>query len=353
MADPAEFSPADLDHLEDGLEGLEFAPPARETAPHVRRRLEDYRNILALSRAAMPMVEVPRGLLDDVLAQARASAEVPSITPVAAVPPPRPGFWARVRRFGLLPGVALAGTAAIVMLMVERDPKVESGARVADDRVVAKPAVDGRARAAEAAPAASAEPPSPVAAEANDRSDALAGKTAEPITTPGAAPPASKPAENPSPEAPASPVSRKGMDKKEDLGVVEESEKSGGQAEAKLADAEMARWDTIARGDRKRHRGECGEARNEYTLALDDVDARVRARAHAGLGLCDAMRGDRSSADAAYKVARELDAEIAGFIDNERARGSGAAPAKAKPKAAKSKVVDEPPPQTGQNDPFE
>jgi hypothetical protein len=345
MVDHAEFSAHELDHLEDALEGLELAPPV-EGAPQIRRRLEEYRNILTLSRAAMPMVEVPRGLLDDVLAQARAAAEVPALTPAAALPPPRPGFWSRMRRFGLLPGVALAGTAAIVMLMVERKPE-ELAAAKAEPAAAGAPA-DARARAVQSAPA---EEKSEVRASAETQTAAPADVAAPKPTAPAAEPPpapgrSSALGYDAAPDAPgdAGAGAEKG---KREAPAAEEAE----QSERKVIDAEMARWDTIVRGDRARHRGDCGEARSEYVLALDDVDARVRARAHAGLGLCDAAEGDRTRADAAYKVARELDGEIARFIENERSRGAGSSGGLAKPKAASKAKVD-PPPQIDQLDPF-
>lgn len=350
MAEHAEFSSAELDHLEDALEGLEFAP-SREGAPHVRRRLDEYRNILALSRAAMPMVEVPRGLLDDVLAQARAAAEVPTLTPAAALPPPRPSFWSRVRRFGLLPGVALAGTAAVVMLMVERKPESLSVAR---SEPAAAAAPESRAGAAlEPAPADAkkeARAPSPVAAQTAAPDAATALPSAAPAAE-APPPPARSGAEKLEEELEAPAEIGAGNDEgnKKDMPAADELE----QSERKVVDAEIPRWDIIKRGDGHRHRGDCGAARNEYSLALDDVDARVRARAHAGLGLCDAARGDRSSADAAYKAARALDGEIATFIENERPRGAGTSGGNAKPKAA-SKAKAEPPPQqqVDQLDPF-
>lgn len=343
MAEHAEFSAAELDHLEDALEGLEFAPP-REGAPHVRHRLDEYRNILALSRAAMPMVEVPRGLLDDVLAQARAAAEVPALTPVSALPPPRPGFWSRLRRFGLLPGVALAGTAAIVMLMVERKPD-ELAAAKSEPAPVAGPA-DARARAVQSAPAETkAEARAPVEAQTAAPADVAAPKPTAPAAEP---PPA--PGRSSALGYDAALDAPKDADEGAEKGK-REAPAAAEQSDRKVVDAEMARWDTISRGDRARHRGECGEARSEYALALDDVDARVRARAHAGLGLCDAAEGDRTRADAAYKVARELDGEIVRFIENERARGAGSSGGLAKPKAASKAKVD-PPPQVDQLDPL-
>lgn len=352
-----EWSSTELDHLEDALEGLELAPPV-DGAPAIRRRLDEYRNILTLSRAAMPMVEVPRGLLDSVLAEARASVEAPAITPSVS-PRPRESFWQRLRKFALLPGVALAGTAAAVLFMVER--KDETAAQVVVAAKSDAKTADARKEVAtvESAPTPTA---APGAAAGEDRSGAQA-VAAEPAPPPAMMPSAT----------PASPVAEPeaAERKREDAGaVVQESpndddaadlQLGDGKSDAKkgktLADAETPRWDIIARGDRARHRGDCMAARNEYALALDDVDARVRARAHAGLGLCDAADGDRKSADAAYTAARELDGEIVAFIDDERPRAAGTSPAKAKPKAAskKSKAAETPtePQQQNALDPLE
>lgn len=344
MADPAEFSPVELDRMEDALETLELADVHDEPSIAVRRRLTDYRQILALSRAAMPMVEVPRGLLDNVLAEARAAAEVPVVAPepIAAAPP---SLWTRVRRALLLPGVALATTAALVLLIVERDDKSAESAVSGAPQQVAKSdraqggaqvvgerrAEDQRANSDDAPP----PPPEPAAGIAAPGSASTPTTTALPQAAPAIAPKA---------EAPVT-------EKKGDLGRADEqAEAADDYAKQKPADANEAervvdrdatpRWDIIARGDRARQKDDCGSARSEYTLALDDMDARVRARAHAGIGLCEAASGRRSAADAAYKQARELDPEIATWIDENRPRGgsssgsSNAARAAKKPKAA-------------------
>jgi hypothetical protein len=343
MVDHAEFSAHELDHLEDALEGLELAPPV-EGAPQIRRRLEEYRNILTLSRAAMPMVEVPRGLLDGVLAEARASVETPAITPSVAAPQPE-SFWSKLRKFALLPGVALAGTAAVVLFMVDR--KDETAAQVvAASKADAKVATAVEQRKNDEGERA-AEAPAPGAAATGSRA--------------AAAEPAPPPAPTSTPVAPAAAPEPEVAERKREDAAAERQEESpnddgdaqaglgGAKQDKKVADAETPRWDIIARGDRARHRGDCKVARNEYALALDDVDTRVRARAHAGLGLCDAAEGDRKSADAAYTAARELDGEIVAFIDDERPRAAGTSPAKAKPKAASKKSKSDTPPEQQQN----
>lgn len=343
MADPAEFSPVELDRMEDALETLELADVHDEPSAALRRRLQDYRQILTLSRAAMPMIEVPRGLLDNVLAEARAAAEVPVVAPIAAAPAPSPSMWTRLRRALLLPGVALATTAALVLLIVERNDKSEAPVSGAAQQVAKNdqaPATDktivSETRAADARASTDDAPPPPPEPAAGI---AAPGGASTPTTTtlPQAAP-AIAPKEEPA-----------AAEKKGELGRADE-QAEGDYAKQKPADANEAervvdqdatpRWDIIARGDRARHQGNCDVAKSEYTLALDDLDARVKARAYAGLGLCEAADGRRSAADAKYEQARELDAEIAEFIKNEKPRGgsssgsSNAARAAKKPKAA-------------------
>lgn len=341
MADPAEFAPHELDRIEDALESLEFAPAHDDAAPMVRRRLDDYRSILALSRQAMPMVEVPRGLLDGVLAQARAAADAPAVAAAPSLAPERPSFWSRLRKAALIPGVALAGTAALVLVMVQGERS---------ESVATAPAP---ARTDEAQPA-SAAAPTPTVTESSrgvrfqasegEAQDAAAQRpgvagsaTPEPTAAP-AAPVTTTPREleQKLEEAPQEELSA------DDLAPSKKSAEKvppvADEQQRKPADGDPPRWDIIARGDRARHRGDCESARSEYSLALGDADARVQARAHAGLGLCDAMGGDRKSADAAYKLARDLDGEIASFIDTERPKApASSSKAKAKPAKPQSK----------------
>lgn len=333
MADPAEFSPQELDHIEDSLEGLEFAPTLHDAAPPVRRRLDDYRQILALSRSALPMVEVPRGLLDGVLAEARAAAEVHAVTPSVVPAPERPSMWTRLRKLALIPGLALAGTAALVLVMVERGADNKAADRPASTEVAAAKA--DHAQAAERGPVDGSrrENQAPAPTQAVTQVPTAAPPPAGP-GSPAAATPVAKPeARDEFAKGAAAPVEESNAEdvQAEDTrGKSQLERREADKTTEKPADGDPPRWDIIARGDRARQRGDCSTARSEYSLALSDADARVQARAHAGLGLCDAMGGDRKAADAAYKVARDLDGEIVAFIDAERPR---APVSKAKPKA--------------------
>jgi hypothetical protein len=336
MVEPAELRPEELDRLEDALELLEVAD-ADDPSPAVRHRLGDFRKILQLSRSVLPMVDVPHGILDRVIAEARQAAEVPSVAPVLDPPPATQplGFWAKMRRFALLPGVALAGAAALVLLMVERSPEhsVSSG-ELRDEiaRVDAKSAAADEDRARfDAMPAREqAEAPPPPTA------GALApGVRSEAAAVPAA--PAPTTATTPVPEPAA--VQEKSKSELADMPEKKSAEEEDSPAD--IGDGGTPRWDIIARGDRARHKGNCGAARTEYKLALGDADARVRARAHAGIGLCSAVEGQPSAADSAYKAARELDPEISGFIDSERPRGAGTGSSNAARASKKAKPAQQ------------
>jgi hypothetical protein len=109
--------------------------------------------------------------------------------------------------------------------------------------------------------------------------------------------------------------------------------KSGGSA-----GPASGRWDIISRGDRLRQAGDCVAARDEYAVALEDDEPRVRARAFAGIGLCDAAAGDEASADANYERARVLDGEVGSFIESQSERSRGGDKKSRKP-AKKSKIA--------------
>ncbi len=327
MADPAEFAPADLDRIEDALEFLERDPGPDEPSYAIRQRLADYRQIAALSRAAMPMVEPPRHVLEQILARAHEACELPSISP-AVEDPPRPvreGLWTRVRRFVLVPGVAVAGTAAIVLIMVQqRDaPTLDQSAAAPASRIESR-GEDYREPSFVGPPAPAASPaqgPLPVvkleSAVQSDSNSAVERAPAKEVDGPTVAG-----ADN---VAPALGDLQGGLQEQQRKAAsTPASPAAPAVASPKPVDPASPRWDIIARGDRARHKSDCDLAASEYRLALDDPDTRVRARAQAGLGLCKAANGDTAGADAAYQAARELDPEILAFIEDERPRGAGA-----------------------------
>jgi hypothetical protein len=343
-----DLGPDELDRLEDALEGLELDGALErwsedELGPQVYARLVDYRAVLAATREAMPLEDVRAGVLDGVLAQAEQAAAMPAVAAGGAQEP----WWSRLRRSFMVPALALAGTAALVLWVL--DPK-DQVAVIDSPAPPAAPAADEARARTEAEPQStpSATPAMPVEAAARL-------EEAEPSVAPsddaegalvtgeaGGAKDSDK----------AAPAKLTEGDTRTDRATDALGSVSGGavgragavpgaaQSQTKATSggsSTAGRWDIVARGDRARQAGNCIAARDEYALALEDDEPQVRARAFAGLGLCDAAVGDEASADANYERARSLDDGIAGFIasQSERSRTEKKSP---KP-ARKSKLA--------------
>ncbi len=331
----SDFTPDELDRLEDALSALGEPAASGEAAsgldalpPKLRQRLGEYDAILALAREALPPEDVDPGVLAGILAEARQAA------PAAAQPVERgPSLWERLRRSFALPGLALAGTAA-VLLWVAR-PDADEATRPAElSRTIEaapSPAAPEATRPAEA----EAAPPVPedMADESarKDSADGLAGAPAQPAAAPveleprrdaptksksGAYPP-SRPAAKKAELGDSMPLP--GLDVSEEKRVD--------------ADKESVR-DQLDRGEAARNKGRCGEAEAEYTaVARSNGPARERARALAGLGLCREVEGDGANAERYFAEARELDPSVSSWIRGERETLTKRA---AKPKKAKA-----------------
>lgn len=332
----AELSPAQLDRLEDALERLEHEgtleqllgddPDGVASAdPVVAERFDDYRQIIALSREAMPIEEVPDGLLDDVLAQAKAAAAAPAA--VAA----RESWWKRWSTSLFVPAVALAGTAALVLWIGQPDDVSVGEAEPANTPVAAADDMAEEEQAQrEQAPAAAAKPAA-LERGAVEKKDAEGGEApADEAPPPQAATP-----------VPADPEPSAGAVVNEDPApeadeVLQTYGRPGAAPAVPAANDDAkggssGRWDLVSRADAARQAGDCVSARSDYAIALEDDLAQVRARATAGIGLCDALDGNQASADANYDRARELDSEISAFIDSQ------IQPSKPRPKKRRSK----------------
>jgi tetratricopeptide (TPR) repeat protein len=296
MVDSAELTPAELDRIEDALEELDDLEGAFEDAsPLVQRRLASYREILRMSRVALPLQEVPAGVLDGVLEHARASADAT----VLEVPheAPRPSWWERWRTALLVPGVAVATAALVVVVingsLVDKAPEQTHLAR--------SEAVEAEVDKAEADSAAAAIVREEEKAEGS--AEAAAATALE--------------------DAPM--LEQKASAKPEPESELEPEPAAVGRTDG----AGSPRWDIVARGDRARRDGDCKRASAEYAMALTDEDAHVRARAYAGLGLCDAVEGRYKEASDRYQRAKELDPQMESFIDDQRPVGAAGGGGKA------------------------
>ncbi|MEM6292475.1 MAG: hypothetical protein AAGA54_14465 [Myxococcota bacterium] len=284
----ARLGPDELDRLEDALEGLEHLDDLSDSSPLVSARLADFKAILEASREALPLEDVPSGLLAGVIEEARMSPE--DIT-VSVGEREATSLWQRLRKSLLLPGLAVAGSAALVLLIVQPTlsdgpVQAESGAIVADrsQPAPASPAkeFDKSAPAPEVAPAI-AEP----VEEELEEADGFLGRTVEEKPAATAAQP--KAAEPPPPPAADPPATK-----------------------ADTRDSAQG-WNAIEAGDDARKGGDCFTARNHYARALDDGNDSVRARAYVGLGLCKQLDGNDAAAGDFFRQARELDPDAADF----------------------------------------
>ena len=320
-----QFSPEELDRLEDALETIENVDAFDDPSEAVR--LGEYRSLLSLSAEALPLQDVPEGVLDGVLQQARAASE----SELLEVEPPQPAqsWWSRFRKSLLFPALAVAGSTALILLLVQ--PQADDAPTFEAELAQSK-----LASADEAAEPSAAATPAEALEEAEpepERSEAPADGTVVEIAR-SRRDTAASAAE---PNAPGSPAVIGGA-----------AQPSGDPADAKGGESKAAdeagatpRWDLIARGDRARRDGDCATARSEYQAALDDPNDRVRARAYAGLGLCEDRVGRIGAAEEMFGRARDLDPEVAGFLRAERPHSELEAPtrkkarSKAKPSSSK------------------
>ncbi|HEY0133191.1 MAG TPA: hypothetical protein VGB85_03900 [Nannocystis sp.] len=371
----SEFSPEELDRLEDALErwtsadldplskdlstGLSSGPEDSSLAPHLRARLEDYRSLLAMTRDELPMEDVPDGLLASVLAEAHASAQ-PRTRPVTRreLAPAGPGLWERLRRSMLLPGFALAGSAALLLWVVQPS----SDATLGDDEVLLErtaqtPAQLSRPLDASPAPAAAEAPrleqnrlaAPELDAAADDKADAQAPAEAaggSPATAPADAP-GSPDSLDPLAEAELKDLAKSDRvpTKKTSKKVLAEPiETYPGLDDVPMAEGvdKEALRDTIDKADGARRKGGCTEAMSLYLEAMHMSGANSeRARARAGYGLCLSSQGRDDTADKYFDAARALSPAIDAWIKRERGDGpSRKAPAKPSAKAKMEAPLD-------------
>jgi hypothetical protein len=302
----AEFSPKELDQLEDALEGLEDVEDlaALGLEDPLRERLGDYQNLLRMSREALPMEDVPAGLLDGVLAEAR-DAETAE--------PERPSLWKRWRA-AVIPVVALAGTTAAVLWIVKPSEPMMDASEVPAE-TAAKETTPGAAAPSSATESDDAIAPAPEMAEADEEAPATAEPAEEePV---GDAKQASKP----------SAAARKSEGKMDAAPPAPEP-----APVQKAVDKDQV-WDTIEDGDAARRRGDCDSAERLYRQAEAAApNAKARAKAWMGLGLCAEQRdGDGSKY---LNDAQAADPSLRAVIERERSASRSAA-RKGKPKPKK------------------
>ncbi len=363
----AEFSPAELDRLEDALEswtGEDFAAVPEDSSfasslpASVRARLADYRDVLVLSREALALEDVPDGLLASVLEEAHASAA--SVTPIPARRAPAgPSLWERLRRSLLLPGVALAGSTVMLLWLVQPRDNTEqliaerstpSASTPSESTPSAAPAP--APELARLAPGDGPAPAGPMPAEPAPAALEAADKASDTISS--AAGMGAPRAEEAAPEAKASSLD-KGM-----AGVKADAKPSIKRSKDVPADDDIAAIevlpglddaptqdldkealrDTLEQADTRRRSGRCDLAMALYKDAFTmSGPTDEQARARAGYGLCLASQGEDDKAEKYFDYATKRSPGMTGWIARERGEGAYTKKAR-KPSPAKSKVAD-------------
>ncbi|MEE9382398.1 MAG: hypothetical protein V3V08_03175 [Nannocystaceae bacterium] len=343
----SEFTPQELTQLEDALEG-DTGPDAPHQgasaiSAHVATRLRAYERVSQLAARAWPDEEVTHGVLDTVLAQARASNK-PQVAP-APHAPARGAAWRR----WLVPGFALAGMAALVFYVVGP----ESGGRPAyrtltHDDAAASPSArssDRRSPAGETtvpAPGRGAVAPAHAAEDGRPRVPTRARDDGGLRVSPGEAESVQpkdrgvrgrkKERERTSRSSSSSTKSRPAR--------ASETSSAGTLAPSAAAAAATATRAASGNSKKKKKRrrgsagtqhplqrahalrvhGRCDEARFLYAAQADRGPGEARAQAEAGIALCLEWQGKPIPARKRFQKARSHDSTIDLWIRTERGR---------------------------------
>ncbi|MCX4243130.1 hypothetical protein [Paraliomyxa miuraensis] len=362
------LSPAELDRLEDALEDLELDSMLeeleRDPGDPVIQRLTEYRELLQLSREALPLQEVPAGLLDGVMAEARQAASVAAVGGGPASTE-KGSFWSRWRLSVWVPTLAFAGSAALLLLVLvpkgADEPaaansavaRAEPGATAKDEARTADELADGRLALSEldrleaeargegtrrgqgvevgerapdpaaaavpleeeqpAEPEPESEPESELAAADDEAASPKRAKRKATSAASGGAMP------KPATKAPATAGGKGGG---LPGSVPYGNAGSGGSQQEAKTDAKKDAPDPaseLKRADADRRSGNCGLAKMRYDKLRQSDDAQIRGRALAGLGLCAAAAGNSTTAMKLFEQARASYPGVGSFIDAELA----------------------------------
>lgn len=328
----SEFTAAELDLLEDALEDLTILPEG--ASPELLGRIESFREILGMTDEALPPIEVPEGLLDSVLEEARRS---PAAVVESEAAGTVGGLWQRLRRSLLLPGFALAATAALLIVVLRPDAPIfgDLSEKTGESEAPEKAEVAGertdKARAAleEEAPAM-VPAAAPIVEEKADlrEEEALAdeGAMEEPLA--------------PSYELKKRPAkSKKSAATPKDAGAsLDDVQDAKASAEDDLdAEDKEALRTLLQQADSDRQRGRCGAAVSAYSKLLG-VRGNEEARALMGLGLCAEREGDMTAAEGYYRRAKAINPALESLISAERKRIGAAGSDRQKKAASKPKA---------------
>lgn len=309
----AEFDPRELDRLEDALDSI--APDgadvvasidALELAPELTARLHEYREILALCREAFPDEAPPEGALADVLAEAREVSRRPKLRDLTGEGASGwRRFWERWRGT-LVPGFALAGTAAAVLWLLDpggdgndastllrEDPTGEHADRAERAPDPSNPASETKRDDAktEARAIDDSDGDSPRADGDDEPAADDDGHEREPTSKGGKSKTKPQPAvaPEPVPEPPPEPL---------------------GKDET---------WSVLDRAHAARLAGDCTKAISLYREVIEaGTVSQAIGRAHGGVGLCYEQQGKNAGAESWFDQARTESPGVDAWLEQQR-----------------------------------
>jgi hypothetical protein len=306
----AEFDPRQLDQLEDALEQLadQRDLESLELAPEVAERLSEYENVLALCRDAFPLESPPDDLLTGVLAEAREVSRRPRSRDN------QHGRWRRVWerwRGTVVPGFALAATAAVVLWVLDPDAQLEHATELTSSRDRADDLADDLAKP-------ELERTQPAGESSNEiaKPDAL-----DPPKQPSVEPPVPEPDEQATdPNTERNNAEPNGP--KPSGGGKPAKSKTAPMPEPEPAPAAMNKdetWTTLERADAARRTGNCDRARSLYDEVIAaSSDSLAIAQAKGGIGLCFEQDRRDSEATKWFNDARASSPGIDAWINDQR-----------------------------------
>jgi len=303
----ADFDPRQLDQLEDALERLDHVDLGREDleslelSPEVLERLGEYRDVLALCRDAFPLESPPDDVLTVVLEEAR---EV-SRRPRARDDERRSGWrraWERWRGT-VVPGLALAATAAVVLWVMDPQAQLDSATELSTEKLERPSELE-------------LERTQPTGESSNANLEL--GKSDEPSAEPS---------------VPTSPEPQPQIDPADEIEQPAPKSRPGGKGptKSKLDDFEptptptptpMSKdetWTSLEQADSARRSGNCDRARSIYEEVISaSSDAKAIAQAKGGIGLCFEQDRRDSEASKWFDQARASSPGIDAWINSQR-----------------------------------
>lgn len=357
----ADFSPTELDQIEDLLEELEFsdALPGADLSSELGQRLGEYRDILRMSREALPLEEPDVSLLAGVMAEARQTAFNATTTAAGVVAGTHveEGTDLKSRSSWLsrwLPALALATSAAGVLFWMRPELEEASGFDSTPQPLASRDSDEGSASAKSNV----RDPSDAVAQRESHDSEAEDAPTADGPLEPGEAA-SDEVRRSQGDAAPASTSGKSYVRPANNRPKPKEGvEEDGEQVVPEPIDKDQA-WSDLERAHSLRRGAECRTARALYRGLEDEgLKSNIRAQALAGRGLCEEFDGNPSLAQALFSQARALRLDIDGWVSAEReemrAKGHRVKKSKAsQPKSRKKKTAKSKKQSSNLMDPFD